>query len=166
MTSMLYTADMTAKLNHPDDIGISPKACFRDSFKAGAAWMMLVYATDVPGIYMLSRNPDWPLLVRVAVTLVPLFFAFQYVRAVARWIRGMDELHRALSLESFAFATVVYLLLTTAWFLLGHAGLWSAFAQSTNVHLDKVPWKNCTFIICMIHVLFGIGYSICKRRFQ
>jgi hypothetical protein len=163
---MLYITIMTTKLNQPEDIGISPRACFRDSFKAGAAWMILVYLTDIPGLYVLSHHASWPLALRCVITLVPLLFAFQYVRSIARWIRGMDELHRALSVESFAFATVAYLFIATAWFLFGHAGLWNAISDSTNVHLERIPWNDCTFIICMIHVLFGIGYSIFKRRFQ
>lgn len=166
MTSMLYIGRMTTKLNHPEDIGISAKACFRDSFKAGAAWMMLVYITDIPGLYLLSKHPDWPVALRCCVTLLPLLFAFKYVSSIAQWMRGMDEMQRKLSLESFAFAMVVYLFLTTAWFLFGHAGLWNAIADGTKVHLESIPWSNCTFIICMIHVLFGTRYSILKRRYQ
>jgi uncharacterized membrane protein len=165
MTSMLYSARMTTKLNHPDDIGWKPKSWF-DSFKVGAAWLFLVFLTDLPGLYLIQNNPDIPLMWRVVIAAVPLFFGFLYVRDIARWIRGMDELHRVLALESFVFATIVYLFLAAASFTLAKAGLWAALVQATHVHLERIPWNNCTFILCLTYVLFGVGYSIFKRRYQ
>lgn len=157
---------MTTKLNHPDDIGWNRNALLRESFKVGAVWMFLVFLTDVPGLYFIKQHSDLPLLVRAAIAMVPLLFAFLYVRSVAKWIRGMDELHRGLAFESFTFAGVTYLFLSTAWFMLDKAGIWTALADATTIHLERVPWSNCTFIICMTYVLFGAGYSNLKRRYQ
>ncbi len=162
---MLYTARMTTKLNHPDDIGWKPKS-WLDSFKAGGVWLLLVFLTDLPGLYFIQHHPELPLLVRLAITTVPIIFGFLYVRDIARWMRGMDELHRVLALESFIFAAAVYLFLTATWFMLTKAGVWIALVQATNVHLEQIPWNNCTFILCMTYVLFGVGYSIFKRRYQ
>jgi hypothetical protein len=166
MASMLYIGVMTTKLNHPDDIGFSSKAFGRDGLKAGAGWMFLVFVTDIPGLSLLKHHLDWPLLIRFTVVMVPLVCGIQYMRGVARWIRGMDEFHRPLAVESFIFATTIYLFLAAAWFLFGKAGVWAAVAQSTAVNLENVPWSNCTFIICMTYILFGAGYSIIKRRYQ
>ena len=165
MTSLLYITHMTTKLNHPDDIGWKAKSWF-DSFKAGGAWIFLVFLTDLPGLYFIKSHSDLPLVLRAAITVVPLIFGFLYVRDVARWIRGMDELHRTLALESFTFATIVYLFMSAMWFMLAKAGVWSALVEATNIHMEQVPWNNCTFIVCLTYVLFGVGYSIFKRRYQ
>ncbi|MDB6057612.1 MAG: hypothetical protein JWO95_1456 [Verrucomicrobiales bacterium] len=128
--------------------------------------MFLVYLTDIPGLVLLKHHPDWPMLVRVTIVLLPFICGYLYVRGVVRWIEGMDELHQRITLQSFNFALVVYLFLSAGWFMLARAGVWDALAQSTKVHFEYVPWNNCTFIICMTYILFGAGYSTLKRRYQ
>src|SRR5947209_7267783 len=128
MTRMLYTAFlMNSKPNIPEEIGlrsIGKPSSWLASMKAGGGWMMLVFLTDLPGIYFNEAHKESPLALRIAVALVPLVASLLYVRSTARWIRGMDELHRRITLEALLFATVAYLFLSTAWFLLNIAGLW------------------------------------------
>ena len=128
--------------------------------------MMLAFLSDLPGIYWIEHHKDWPLLFRTAIALLPLIATLLYVRSTARWVRGMDELHRRLALEAFLFATVTYLILTAAWFLLNQAGVWAGLAQTTGLHLERLPVSNCTLILCLTYVFFGVGYSIFNRRYQ
>lgn len=128
--------------------------------------MMLAFLTDLPGIYLLEQHPDWPLAWRAAMALLPFAATALYVRSIARWICGMDELHRRVTLEAFLFSTVTYLLVTAAWFLLNHAGVWGAIGQTTGLHLERMPFLNCTFILCLTYVLFGVGYARINRRYQ
>ena len=128
--------------------------------------MMLIFLTDIPGIRLIDHYKDCPLALRTVIALIPLAATFFYVRSVVRWIRGMDELYRRIAVESFLFATVAFLFLSATWFLLSHAGIWHAVAQSTGLHLERMPFSNCTFIICLTYVFFGVGYSIIKRGYQ
>jgi hypothetical protein len=114
----------------------------------------------------IEHHADWPLVSRVVIILIPLIATLLYVRSTARWVRGMDELHRRIVLEAFLFATVAYLFLAASWFLLNHAGVWDAMAQTTGLHLERMPFSNCTLIICLTYVFFGVGYSIFNRRYQ
>ena len=41
---------------------------------------------------------------RAAIALIPLIASLLYVRGTARWVRGMDELHRRVALENLAAA--------------------------------------------------------------
>src|SRR5688572_4319225 len=157
---------MTKTPNVPEEIGWGSQYSWRASLKAGGGWLMLAFLTDLPGLYLIDQHKEWPLALRTVIALLPLLASWLYVRSTARWVRGMDELHRRLALESFLFATVTYLFTAAAWFLLGHAGLWEAVAQGTGLHLERVPFANCTFILCMTYVFFGVGYSIFKRRYQ
>ena len=157
---------MNSKPNIPEEIGWGKQYSWRASLKAGGGWMMLAFLTDLPGIYLFEHHKDWPLALRAVIALIPLIAASLYVRSTARWVRGMDELHRRVALEAFLFATVTYLFLTAAWFLLNQAGVWDAIAQSTGLHLERMPFSNCTFILCLTYVFFGVGYSILKRRYQ
>ena len=128
--------------------------------------MMLVFLTDLPGLYLIEHHKDWPLALRVVIALIPLITALLYVRSTAQSVRGMDELHRRIALEAFLFATVAYLILSATWFLLNHAGVWDAIAQTTGLHLERLPFANCTFIICLTYVFFGVGYSNFNRRYE
>jgi hypothetical protein len=67
---------------------------------------------------------------------------------------------------AFLFATVAYLFLMAGWFLLNKAGVWEAIAQTAGLHLERMPFSNCTSIICLTFVFFGVGYSITNRRYQ
>jgi len=100
------------------------------------------------------------------IALIPLITTLLYVRSTARWVRGMNELHRRIALEAFLFATVGYLFLSATWFLLNHAGVWDAIAQTTRLHLERLPFANCTFIICLTYVFFGVGYSNFNRQYE
>lgn len=153
---------MNNKLNLPEEVLYS----WRGSLKAGGGWMMLTFLTDLPGNYLIEHHKDWPLGLRIVVVLIPLMATSLYVRSIARWVRGMDELHRRVVLEGFLFSTVAYLGLAAAWFLLNQAGVWEAIAHVTSLHLERIPFSNCTLIICLTYILYGIGYSFLNRRYQ
>jgi len=157
---------MNNKPNLPDEIGLGKQYSWSASLKAGGGWMMLAFLTDLPGDYLLEHHKDWLLTLRAVIALIPLMASLLYVRSTARWVRGMDELHRRVVLEALLFSTVAYLFLMAGWFLLNHAGVWDAIAQTTGLHLERMPFSNCTLIICLTYVFFGIGYSIFNRRYQ
>jgi hypothetical protein len=150
------------KPNLPEDVPYS----WRASVRAGGGWMMLAFLTDLPGLYLIGHYKEWPLTLRTVMALIPLIATLLYARSTARWVRGMDELHRRLALEAFLFSTVAYLFLTAAWFLLKQAGVWGVIAQRTGLHLEGMSFANCTTIICLTYVFFGVGYSIFKRRYE
>jgi len=157
---------MNSNLNVPEEIGLGKQYSWRASLKAGGGWMMLAFLTDLPGIYLIEQHKDWPLLVRTLIAMMPLMASLLYVRSTARWIRGMDELHCRIALESFLFAAVAYLFISSAWFLLEKAGVWNAIVQTTGLHLERMPFSTCTLILCLTYVLFGVGHSIINRRYQ
>lgn len=168
---MLYIAGiMNNKLNIPDEIGLwtGKPYSWRDSLKAGAGWMMLVYLTDVPGAYLIAHHKDWPIALRIIITLIPLVAALLYVRGVVQWIRGMDELHRKITLTAFGFATVAFLFLAAAWSqLVDRAGIFEEIFHLSRLQtLERMPFSNCTFIVAFTWVLFCIGFTIFNRRYK
>jgi len=151
------------KPNHPEEFN----QCSWRALKAGGHWMFLVFLTDVPGAYLLSHYPDWPFVLRTLVALLPLIAGVLYVQSTVRWIRGMDELHQRITQAAFLSATVTYLLLSVAWELLRRTGAFEIILQATNLHLELMPFANCTFAIGLTYVLFGIGYThVFNRRYR
>jgi len=168
---MLYSgAVMNSKPNIPDEIGLWTGKPFswRDSLKAGAGWMMLVYLTDVPGAYLIAHHKDWPIALRIMIALIPLAAALLYVRGVVQWIRGMDELHQKITLAAFGFASVTYLFLAAAWSqLTNRAGIFEdVFHLSRLQTLERMPFSTCSFIIALTWVLFCLGFTIINRRYK
>ena len=161
---------MNNKPNIPDEIGLwtGKPYSWQDSVKAGAGWMMLVYLTDVPGAYLIAHHKEWPMVLRIGITLIPIAAALLYVRGVVHWIRGMDELHRKITLTSFGFATVSYLFLAAAWSqLVERAGIFEDVFHLTRLQtLERMPFSNCTFIIALTWVLFCLGFTIFNRRYK
>jgi hypothetical protein len=159
---------MNSKLNIPEEI-LEVHCSWRTSLKAGGGWMMIAYLTDVPGAYLIAHHQDWPFVLRIVIALLPLVASLLYVRGVVRWIRGMDELHRQISLAAFGFAAVAYLFLGAAWSLVvDRAGIFATVFHLTRLQtLERMPFFNCTAIIAMTYILFGIGYThIFNRRYQ
>jgi hypothetical protein len=166
---MLYTASiMNDKPNLPEEIGFGKPhlwGSWRGSLKGGAAWMFVVYLTDIPGGWLTQQHQNWPLALRLLIALLPLAASLFYVRGIAKWIRGMDELHRRVTLGAFLFGTTLYLLFNAGWPLLVRAGVFSAL-NLTRWHLDQLPFYNCTFTICLTYLFSGLGYAFFNRRYK
>jgi hypothetical protein len=155
------------KPNLPEEIGLGKwMGSWRGSLnRGGAAWMFVVYLTDVPGGWLLQHHADWPLVLRLLMALIPLLATLLYVRGLTRWIRGMDELHRRVVMTSFIFGTTVYLFLAITWPLLVRGGLFTAL-NLTRYHLDQMPFSNCTFAICLTYLLASAGYTYFSRSYR
>ena len=127
--------------------------------------MFVVYLTDIPGNWLLKHHQDWPVSLRLLIALLPLAASLLYVRGIAQWIRGMDELHRRVTLGAFLFGTTLYLIFNAGWPLLVRAGVFAAL-NLTRWHLDQMPFSNCTFTICLTYIFSALGYAIFNRRYQ
>jgi hypothetical protein len=166
---MLYIGFiMNAQPNLPEDIGFGKMNLWgscRGSMKAGAGWMFTVYLTDIPGEWLIRHHPEWPFLLRSVIALLPLAAGLLYVRGIAKWIRGMDELDQRVTLGAFLFGVTAYLFLSAGWALLIRGDVFTAL-NLTRLHLERVPFNDCTFAVCLTYLFAGLGYSICNRRYK
>jgi hypothetical protein len=152
---------MNNRANIPEDMA--------RSWGAGGHWLMLVFVTDIPGAYLIAHHKDWPTILPMIIALLPLAASLLYVRAIVRWIRGMEEMHRQITQAAWGFAMVAYLVLTGIWSLLvDRAGIFENRFHLTGLGtLERAPFTNVTFITALTYVLFGIGYThIFNRRFK
>lgn len=89
----------------------------------------------------LLRNVQLAPGVRVAVALLPLPFFFAFIWAELRWIRGQDEFHRGVLLESLAIAFPLSIALAVVVESLQKAGLLPALSVG-----DIWPWMALTWL--------------------
>ena len=153
---------MNDKPNIPEEI----QRCTWRSLKAGGGWMFIAMGTSIAADYLLPHHKDWPLSLRASLVLIPLAACLFYVRSTARWIRGMDELHRHITLSAFLVASVAYLLLNMAWPLLDKAGVFEAISQVTSLRLERLYLGNCTLTLALTYVFWGMGLKLFNRRYQ
>ena len=85
-------------------------------------WAMVALLVSAFGHWNL-RKPGLDALLRATIAIAPLVPSLLYVRAIARWIRAMDELQRRVQQEAWFFATTGTVFVQTALNLLAGAGL-------------------------------------------
>ena len=161
---MLYTGCMNDKPNLPEEIMFGPSYSLRANLKANS-WAFVAMLLSWAGDQLLSLPRDWTVVQRAIIALVPLLVGLLWVRDFVRWVRGMDEMHRRLSMEACLFATGVTLFVVTVWHILDKAGVFQAGSHMARLHLDS-HFRTASFPISLVLAFYFLGYAIFKRRYQ
>jgi hypothetical protein len=155
---------MNNKPNLPEEIMFGPSYSIRTNLKANT-WafvaMLLAWAADL----LLSLPREWNVAQRAIIALVPLLVGLLWVRDFVRWVRGMDEMHRRLSVEACLFATSVTLFVVSTWHILDKAGVFQAGEHLTRLHLDS-HFHTASFPISLVVAFYFLGYAIFSRRYK
>jgi hypothetical protein len=145
------------KPNLPETVQPGKHYSFRADMKLNI-WAIVAVLLAVVSRIVLDRHQDWSTPLRAAVALSPLLPSLLYVRSVARWIRGMDELQRRIQLEACLFAMIGTAFITTALSMLEGVG---------GIHISRLQhglgWEG-TFASVML--LYILGNLIVNRRFK
>ena len=176
---MLYTiGTMNNKPNIPDEVMLDWKNySFWADMKVNL-WLFVAMLTGAASAFLFHTNPpygpshhcyyqDWPVMLRAVVELFPLLASLLWARSMARWIRGMDELHRRIMLETWLIAAIATLYFLSIWHLLDLAGVAAAVLQATQkVHLEALDKPNFPLTLGMLWLFYFLGHSIFNRRYQ
>lgn len=112
---------------------------------------------------LLHYQKDWHIALRAFVALVPLVPALFWLRSYARWVRGMDELHRRIELAACLFATTTTLFLFMTLHPLAKAGVFRELGFHEWWLLD---WHSWLLTIWLMVCFYYLGYAIFNRRFK
>ena len=151
---MLYTTGMNTIL--PDAVRPGPHYSFRADLKLNF-WAFMAVVTAFATRYLLGRYLSWSLFLRAVIALSPLLPSLLYVRSIALWIGGMDELQRRIQLEACLFATTGTIFAATGISLLGGFGLLPTALQ------HGLGWEGTFAAIVLLYVLANIMVS---RRYR
>jgi len=173
---MLYTGFMNDKPNIPEEVLSWKNYSFWADMKVNN-WLFVAMLTGTANAFLFHSNPpygpshhcyyqDWPVVLRAVVELFPLFASLLWARSMARWIRGMDELHRRIMLEAGLFAAIATLCVLSTWPLLDLAGVSAAVLQATNVHLEALDKPNFPLTLGILWLFYFLGHSIFNRRYK
>ncbi|MGH9808499.1 MAG: hypothetical protein ACRD9W_14825, partial [Terriglobia bacterium] len=76
-----------------------PAYSLRANLKANT-WAFVAMLLSFMGDELLARHIDWDAVPRVIIAMVPLLVGLFWVLGFLRWVRGMDEMHRRITLEA------------------------------------------------------------------
>jgi len=155
---------MNDKPNLPEEIMFGPSYSLRANLKANS-WAFVAMLLSWAGDQLLSLPRDWTVVQRAIIALVPLLVGLLWVRDFVRWVRGMDEMHRRLSMEACLFATGVTLFVVTVWHILDKAGVFQAGSHMARLHLDS-HFRTASFPISLVLAFYFLGYAIFNRRYK
>jgi hypothetical protein len=155
MTSMLYTVHMN-RLILPEAVMPGKHYSFRADMRLNA-WTLVAVVVSFPAHMLLPRHKDWHPALRAIIALAPLAPSLFYVRSIARWIGGMDELQRRIQLEACLFATTGTIFITTTVSLLNSYGIRLPRLQ------DGLGWEGTFASVIVFYIL---GNVIGNRRYR
>jgi uncharacterized protein YacL len=159
---MLYTASiMNNKPNIPDEIDFRKKDySFRADMKVNG-WMFVALIISVGSDVLFSDEiKTWQLVWRVIIAIAPFLAILVWVRDLTRWVRGMDELHRRITLTTIVFAVSTTLFVVALWHLLAKAGIWQTFFR--NFFDPNSVWV----ILSLMMAFYFHGYRIFNSRYK
>jgi hypothetical protein len=155
------------KPNKPDEIWLG-----KQDYSMWTDWKVngwLFVATIVSGfcdIVFRSQVRQWPVALQAIVAVVPFVAILFWMRTLGRWIRGMDELHRRITLEAVLFTTSATFLFVMLWHRLDRAGVFQAtFPGGRN---PEASWDIGTIghVFLLMTFFYFVGYRVCSRRYE
>ena len=103
---------------------------------------------------------QWPFALRIAAVLVPFAALALWARSIIRWIGGMDELHRRITMAAVLFATSASFFVVMLW----HRIVASGIIPSK----PGVSWDIGTVghVFLLLTFFYFLGYFLVNRRYQ
>ena len=153
--------------NTPDEIWLGKKDYSLWTDWKVNGWLFL--ATLISGacdILFPHEVSQWPLVLRAVVAIVPFLALLLWARSLARWVRGMDELHRRITLAAILFTTSATFFFVMAWHRLDKAGVFQAafpVGRSPNASWDIATVGH---VFLLMTLFYFVSYAVFNRRYR
>jgi hypothetical protein len=164
---MLYTAPMNSRPNVPDEIWLGKKDySLRTDWRVNAWLFAATIVSGASDIMFPHHVRQWNIGLRILVALIPFVAIPLWMRSLARWIGGMDELHRRITQGAILFSTAATFFFVMLWHRLELAGMFQAlFPGSTS---PEGSWDIATVghVFLLMTLFYFVGHSIFNRRYK
>ena len=154
---------MTNKPNVPGEIFLGNKDySIRMDWKV-SGWLFLATLISCFSDIMFPRMvQQWPIGWRVTVATIPFLLILLWTRNLAHWIRGMDELHRRITVKAILFAVSATFFFVMLWHRLDVTGFFSA------IFPRRSSWDIATVghAFLLLTFFYFLGHTIFNRRYK
>jgi len=156
---------MNAKPNIPEEIFWGKDYSWRKDRNVNGWLVVATLISSFSDIMFPSLVRQWPLGWRVLIVAAQFFAIGLWARAMTRWIRGMDEMHRHLTALVVLFASSATFFFMLLWHRLDHAGLFNALFGPPK---HGGSWDICTVGHCflLLVLFYGLAQTILNRRYK
>lgn len=156
---------MSYQPNLPGEIQPGPQYSFTTDCRVNV-WMFVAMACSLTtDLFFRSEARAWPDSLRALAALAPLLAILLWTRRLARWIQGMDEMHRSITTSACLFAVAATFFSVTAWHHLSRLAVLHAFfpgQMKAYASVDVcVPW----LILWLLLIAYAAGQRIFTRRY-
>ena len=158
---------MNKNPNLPDEIWLGKaEYSMRTDWKVNGWLFVATIISCASDIMFPHLVKQWHTGVRALVALVPFLAVLLWARSLARWIHGMDELHRRITLAAVLFTVSATFFFVTLWHRLDKAGSFQAIFPSGDN--PDASWDIGTVghIFLLMTFFYFLGYRIFSRRYQ
>ena len=159
---MLYiNSIMNSKPNVPGEIVIADQEFSLKKAWNVNAWIFVAAVTSALSDVIFSAELRcWPVGLRLAILIFEFAAVLLWVRRLAKWIRGMDEMHRQITIATFLFSVTATLVFTLLWLRLEVGGFIEAlFGCRTGFGMGTL-----SFAILVHSVFYGVGHHLIFSR--
>lgn len=155
---------MNNKPNIPGEIVLADKEFSLPKAWKVNVWLFVATLTSALADVIYSHAlRQWSIGWRVAILLFEFAAVLLWVRRLGEWIRGMDEMHRQVTLATFMFSVSATLLFTLLWLRLEVGDFFEAIVGARL----GFGMGTLSFAILMHSIFYGVGhYAIFNRRFK
>src|ERR1035437_1222289 len=167
MTRMLYTGlAMSNKPNNPDQLILVDKEfSWRVAWNTNR-WLFLAFViSTMCDVIFPDVVKHWSVGSRVAVVLAEFLAVLLAVYDVARWVRGMDELQRRITLAALFFAVSASFFFFLLWLRLDRAGFFNAVFGPPLIN-NGWGIYSVGHAYVLLSFFYGVGFLIFKRRYK
>lgn len=167
MTSMLYTTSMMTimnkKPNVPGEIFLGDQDySWRMDWNVNGWLFVATIISGVCDIMFPHTVQQWALPWHLGIVLAEFLAILLWTRSLARWIRGMDELHRQITVSAVAFAVSATFFFVMIWHRLEVAGVFQA------IFPGRKSWDILTVGHCflLLTLFYFVGQTRFNRRYK
>lgn len=156
---------MNATPNVPGEIFLGEKEySWRADWKVNGWLFVATLISGFGDIVFHHAVSQWPLSWRVGVVVGQFLAILLWARNLARWIRGMDELHRRITTSAVLFSIGATFFLLMLWHRLDSAGLFNTASKPK----PEISWDICTVGhgFLLLTLFYFVAFSVFNRRYK
>ena len=158
---------MNTKPNLPDEIWLG-----RQEYSAWTDWkvngwlFVAAIVSCITDILFPHAVKQWPVAARALVAVIPFLALLVWVRNLARWIRGMDELHRRITVAATLFSVSATFFFVVLWHRLEKAGVFQTASPAAIAPEGNWDIGTVGHIFLLMTFFYFLGQRIFNRRYQ
>ena len=155
-----------SKPNEPDEILFTAReySIWKD-WKVNGWMFIALIISSATEVFFPEQIKRWAIGWRALAAIAPFVAILLWMRALSRWIGGMDELNRRITLATCFFATAATLFCATVCRVLDRADVWPSMPMVADLRLFFDPGKVWV-LLSLMTAFFIHGYKIFNRRYQ